>query len=455
MVVDATESGDLMRPHLRDTGSLVRRAATTLVVGLLSLSLTAPADAGGNVATPGNFTGFGFDQCHTPEQWKMDTWLNFSPFLAVGIYISGDSRACLDQPNLTPEWVSTQLKAGWRLLPITLGPQASCSSRFPRYGADETIDPSPDDTYSAARHQGWAEAAKTVKAATALGLAQGSTLWYDLEGFDSTRTRCRESALWFLSAWTRNIQALGFKSGVYSSAGSGIKMLDDARIDRPTVFTLPDYIWIARWDEVADTRTTYISDDGWNPHRRVKQYQGGHNETWGKVTINIDRNYLDVGLGTVAPANPEHCGGVKIDFWVYNQLRPGENRPAKTTALQCLLRERKVYAGKLTGKYDAATVAAVKAWQKQVGATPSSTWSVDNWMTLLSFGPHPVVKIGSGNLAVRRLQRSINAGLSDAHLSVSGVFDATTTAALKRWQEVQGLQPTGVAAWDTWLRMSS
>ena len=75
-------------------------------------------------------------------------------------------------------------------------------------------------------------------------------------------------------------------------------------------FAYPDYIWIARWDGVANTSTTYISDERWNPHRRVKQYEGGHNETWGGVTINIDRNYLDVGRGTVGPKPVKHCGGV-------------------------------------------------------------------------------------------------------------------------------------------------
>ena len=55
-----------------------------------------------NVATPGNFTGYGFDQCLAPTQKAMDAWLKSSPFLAVGIYISGDSRACRIQPNLTP-----------------------------------------------------------------------------------------------------------------------------------------------------------------------------------------------------------------------------------------------------------------------------------------------------------------------------------------------------------------
>ena len=92
-----------------------------------------------NPVTPGNYTGLGFDQCQAPEQWKMDAWLQSSPFRAVGIYISGASRGCRDQPNLTPTWISTQLTKGWRLLPITLGPQANCHPGFPRYGNDPVI----------------------------------------------------------------------------------------------------------------------------------------------------------------------------------------------------------------------------------------------------------------------------------------------------------------------------
>ena len=73
--------------------------------------------------------------------------------------------------------------------------------------------------------------------AQALGIVPGSTLWYDLEGFNDSLTDCRESALAFLSAWTDQLHALGYVSGVYSSAGSGIKMLDDARVERPGQFT--------------------------------------------------------------------------------------------------------------------------------------------------------------------------------------------------------------------------
>ncbi len=98
----------------------------------LSLGAAVPASAADpNPVTPGNFTGFGFDQCLTPEQYKMNAWLESSPYLAAGIYISGNSRACRNQPNLTPEWVRTQLAKGWRLLPITLGPQADCLRPVP------------------------------------------------------------------------------------------------------------------------------------------------------------------------------------------------------------------------------------------------------------------------------------------------------------------------------------
>ncbi len=220
----------MSRAPARPLAALVGLLAGLLVV----LAPATPAQAD-NVVTPGDFTGYGFDQCLAPTQKSMNTWLKHSPFLSVGIYISGDSRACRSQPNLTQDWISTQLRKGWRLLPITLGPQASCSTRFPRYGNDETIKPKAGASgrYKPARRQGRAEAASAVAAAGALGIVPGSTLWYDLEGFDHTNKHCRESALSFLSAWTTRLHELDYVSGVYSSVGSGIKILDDARVERP------------------------------------------------------------------------------------------------------------------------------------------------------------------------------------------------------------------------------
>jgi hypothetical protein len=446
-----------MSPTARPVRTVV--LALALAVGLsLGVTRTAYAD-GPNPVTPGDFNGFGFDQCLTPEQYKMNAWLESSPFLAVGIYISGKSRACRDQPNLTPEWVSTQLAKGWRLLPITLGPQADCLDRFPRYGDDPTIIPKPGrkGRYSQARKQGVAEASTAVAEATRLGIVPGSTLWYDLEGFNVNNTTCRESALWFLSGWTKQIRRLGYVSGVYSSVGSGIKMLDDARVQRPGVFALPDRIWLARWDGVADTSSDYIREDGWRPGGRVKQYKGGHDERWGGVRINIDSNYLELGNGSVAPAEV-HCDGTRVDFKVYPRLAPpsADRRPGKrrVTALKCLLREQSAYSGNLKGTYSAKLVEAIRAWKQQRGLKVTNAWSKRNWVMLFASGANPVLKVGSTGRDVRRLQRALNATDDATRLPISGVFDGSTDRAVRAYQARNKLEVSGVAGSQTWAALA-
>jgi hypothetical protein len=415
-------------------------------------------EGGGNPVTPGNFKGYGFDQCLAPDQQKMNKWLQHSPFLAAGIYISGDSRACRNQPNLTPKWIATQLGKGWKLLPITLGPQASCQPRFPRYKDDFKIDPSPGgaNRYPKARAMGEAEAEKTVRAAKALGITPRSTLWYDLEGFDVTNRHCRESALAFLSTWTRRLHELNYVSGVYSSAGSGIKALDDARVNRPKAFRLPDRIWIARWDGVANTSTSYIREDGWRPGHRVKQYQGGHDEVWGGVRINIDRNFLDLGRGSVAPAET-HCGGVNINFRQYQPLRPAASGttppPAKVRALQCLLKEKGLFPGKINGVYSGKVVEAVRAWHAKYDFGSSDNWSRRDWMTIHTHGRWPVLKFGSLGPYVRRVQRALNAASLENRLPITGVYDGRTVTAVRKYQAKLRLPVSGITNGITWTRL--
>jgi hypothetical protein len=409
------------------------------------------------VVTPGDFTGYGFDQCLAPTQRAMNKWLKASPFLAVGIYISGRSRACRDQPNLTPTWISKQLTKGWRLLPITLGPQASCQPRFPRYDDDVKIDPSPgpDNSYAKALAMGLAEASTTVADAQALGIPAGSTLWYDLEGFDVANRDCRESALRFLSGWTTRLHELGYVSGVYSSAGSGIKMLDDVRVERPGLIVLPDRIWIARWDNVANTSTSYIREDGWRPGGRMKQYTGGHNETWGGVTINIDRNYLDLGAGSVA-APETHCGGVRVDYVTYRRIT-GTSTGKRAEALRCLLAEQGYPVGRPASQKSAAgrgLPPAMQSWLQAHGFRVTATWRRKHWVALLSAGPRPVQKIGSAGAGVYRIQRALNAA-GRPRLAVTGVYDAPTDAAVRAWQKQVRLPITGVVAPNSWKRLQA
>ena len=461
----------MSRPLSGSGSGWARKAAHATVLGLvagllatLSISLPGPVEAARetNPVTPGDFTGYGFDQCQAPSQSTMNQWRLHSPFWAVGVYIAGDERACRNQTYLDADWVRTQLARGWRLLPITLGPQASCQPRFPRYPGDVTINPRPGSNgqYGAARKQGTAEASKAVTAAQALGIAPGSTMFYDLEGFDLSNTQCRESALAFLSAWTTQIHALDYVSGVYSSAGSGIKMLDDARVKRPGQFDLPDQLWVARWDGRADTSvsSTYLRSDGWTPHARVKQYQGGHDETWGRATVNIDRDFLDLGQGSVAP--PEsHCNGTVITHPDYPRLRPASKtytpEPGMVRTLQCLLSEQGVYHAKLTGKYDDVTIAAVNQWQADHALATRAAWNRPAWMTLLTAGDRPLLKYGSAGVEVRRVQRALNAASWQARLAVTGVFDAATQSALRGYQDQVGLTMDGIVGGTTWTALAT
>ncbi len=452
-----------MRFSRRLSAVLATLAGLALTAGLLTAA-TAPAGSASsnaqaarraNVVTPGDFTGYGFDQCLAPDQSKMDAWLPHSPFLAAGIYISGDSRACRDQPNLTPAWIATQLANGWRLLPIALGPQASCQPRFPRYKDDFRINASPgaSGTYAIAQGQGSTEADKNVDDALVLGIAPGSTLWYDLEGFDLNNTHCRESALRFISGWSARVTARGFVAGMYSSAGSGIKMLDDARVQRPGQFTLPSQIWIARWDGVANTSTSYIREDGWRPGGRMKQYRGGHNETWGGVTINIDSNYLDLGRGSVA--DPESwCGGLKTSFWNYPRLTKKKAKVNRVKVLQCFLTARSLYDGKVNGRYNKRTRNGITQWQAAHGRPASKAFTRKHWVSLLAEGPAPVLKVGSAGGDVFRLQRALNA-TGKGKLAGTGVYDQKTESAVRAYQKARRLSVTGTTTPEVWAALAA
>ena len=462
--------------------SLSRTLATGLVtavtVTLLGALPSAPAYAA-NPVTPGNFTGLGFDQCDAPSQSAMSTWIKKSPFRAAGIYISGNSRACRTQSNLTPTWVRNQLAAGWRLLPITLGPQASCSSRYPRYGKniDPTINPSSTNVYSAARAQARAEANKAVSTAKSLGIVRGSTIFYDLEAFDHRRsTSCTTSALWFVTAWTRRLHARGYASGFYSSAASGIRMLDDARVRPGSPHTMPDQIWIADWNNKADTKSSYIRSDGWLPYRRIHQYRGGRPETWGGVTINIDRNYLDLrtpripGASAPAPApkptpttvKPRYtgtsmadpkCSPTTINRSSYRQTGPG--RPAALVPLQCLLKQQGLYRYQVTGSWNYRTWLALRAFQTRVGHPLTGYASRSDWISLITAGGSgATTRVGSTGPDVIRLKRALNAAGSAA-LPINETFWASTRPAVMAYQKQVGVPATGVVASQTWAALKA
>src|SRR5680860_295176 len=452
-------------------------AATTgaLVLTLLGSVFSAPAYAA-NPVTPGNFRGLGFDQCEAPSQSAMSAWRRNSPFRAAGIYISGNSRACQRQTNLTPTWVRNQLAAGWHLMPITLGPQASCTSRE-RYLRQVRISPSTAGTYARARAQGRAEAAGAVATARRLGIVRGSTLFYDLEAFDTRRsTACTSSAMWFVHSWSSKLHALGYASGFYSSAASGIRMLDDARVRVRSPHLLPDQIWIADWDNKANTASTYIRSDGWQPYRRAKQYRGGHNETWGGVTINIDRNYVNLRTPKIPgsptpgpsptpppPAAPPYtgtkttdarCTGSSISRTRYRKTN-AHVRTSLVVPLQCLLKQRHLYRYAVTGSWNRQTLSALHTFQRRAGYPMRNYVTRNHWVALLSAGNGgTVLRSGVRAADVTRVQRALNAA-GGPSLTVNGVYGARTRSAAAAYQRSVRIKASGIVARLTWRALRS
>lgn len=229
---------------------------------------------------PGVFQGFGFDACSAPTTGQMQAWLA-SPFRSVGIYIGGANRGC-QQPALNASWVSTVGNEGWRLAPLYVGLQAPCTAP----GAFNTINTTYPGYYGAL------SANDAVTQANALGLGPGTPIYFDMEAYNSSDAFCVSVVRNFVTGWVQQLHALGYVAGYYSSSASGIA--DEANIVFNGAFAHPDAIWFANWDNrLSVYGDPYFADLLWSFHQRLHQFEGGHDEGWGGVVLNIDSSIDD------------------------------------------------------------------------------------------------------------------------------------------------------------------
>jgi peptidoglycan hydrolase-like protein with peptidoglycan-binding domain len=415
--------------------STTRLLITGLVTGLAaSVLLSTPARAATPQA-PGDFTGHGFDTCVAPSQSTMDTWNLTSPYSAVGIYISGNSRYCGDnyQPHLSRTWVQRNANNGWRFIPIHVGRQAPCFKNNP---SSRVQKQRMSTTVSTARSQAVSEAEETIAALTKYGFGRGSVSYLDIEWF-ARSSACDTIVLEFADAWTEHLHSRGYKSGLYSSGSAAIKLVDEARLAGRPGFTLPDHMWNAWVNKVADTRGgPYLSDTGWTNHQRIHQYHNGVNVSHGGKTINIDKNYLDVGKGSVATRPAKPCGYTRA-FTRYPTLKVGAKR-TEVAALECLLK-KKGYLKKVDTTYGNGTAKAVATFRKSKGWKSSGTTSRATWTALLARGTNPrVLKQGSVGAAVWRLQWALTA--AGEKPGFSGVYDAKTVRAVQAYRKARKLR---------------
>ncbi len=278
---------------------------------LLSIAAAGGASGAARQATSSSyFTGYGFDACTAPSLEAMDAWLA-SPYRAVGIYLGGSNRACPDG-NLKPAWVNSARAMGWNLLPLWVGRQAPCVSQkgLELIGA------------GSAGSQGTAAADAAAERAVYFGLEAGSPIYYDMEGYKPNAS-CTLAVQRFVTAWTNELHVKGYTSGVYGSAASTIR--DMVAMLEGGSDGIPDDIWIARWNGKTDVfGEPLVLDAYWSEHQRVHQYRGGHKESYGGVTINIDSSYVDgavVEAAAILPAEPplgtagSSDGGATVSWW--------------------------------------------------------------------------------------------------------------------------------------------
>lgn len=321
------------------------RAGAATVSGLPR----ARASAGTASRSGAIFTGLGFDACSAPSARSMNAWKE-SPYRAVGVYIGGINRAC-SQPNLTPEWVGAQTAAGWHLIPTYVGlqaPTSACSSCGKLSASQATA-------------QGVAAAEDAVEQANAVAMGPGSPIYFDMESYSRTSS-ATAATLAFLEAWTNELHQLGYLSGIYSSSASGIADLGD---QVGTGYELPDQLWIANWNGAESTSDPVVPGSAWTQHQRIHQYAGGHDESYGGVTINIDNDYVDgatVGEATLPPtpeddpigfldlAKASAPGQVRIRGWAFDP-----NVPTEPAAIRLLVGGREGEPG--VASYDLGPVA--------------------------------------------------------------------------------------------------
>ena len=197
---------------------------------------------------------------------------------------------------------------GWRLLPITLGPAGLLQPALPALQRRRAVNPSPTNNYAAARAPGPRRGRRRRRGREAAGhrrrAARSGTTWRPTT---SATPHCRESALHFTSAWTAQAARARLRlRRLLQRRRPASRPSTTPASTGPAPSPSPTGSGSRAGTARPTPRRRYIRSDGWLPGGRMKQYLGGHNETWGGVTINIDSQLARPrrGLGGARRAGP-------------------------------------------------------------------------------------------------------------------------------------------------------
>ena len=238
-----------------------------------------------------------FDRCTLPNMQQMLAWWEQSPYWVFNIYLGGSMFYCQnDIPDSA--WVHAAARQGWSFILTWVGPQAPCTDFRIKMSSNPTT----------AYNQGRSEAALAVEAARQMGFLGDMAIYYDMEGYGfSASQACRDAVDSFMRGWAERLHQLGVVAGGYGSPATS-HIADWANNNPP-----PDDVWIAHWltpaqyRPDANTDSSYLDDSLWSNHQRLRQYAGGHSETWGNVSMIIDSSAVD-GAVTCIPLPGAVCG---------------------------------------------------------------------------------------------------------------------------------------------------
>ncbi len=289
--------------------------------------------------------------------------------------------------------------------------------RFPRYGNDETIKPAAGQrpaSYGLARKQGNDRGrARRSPPPGRWASSQGSTLWYDLEGFD-----LHQHALPRVRAGVP--QRLDHAD---PRARLRLRRLLQRRVRHQDARRRPGEParrlrrcptrsgWPAGTGRPTPARPTSATTAG-APARRMKQYQGGHDETWGGVTDQHRPQLPRRRQGRRSPSRGDplrrHRGSTSPTTQSLGRRHHGP--PRRVKALSACSRSRRPTPASSTAAYNAATVAAVQRLAGgPTGSPVQDIWSRQNWMALTAAGDRPDPEVRLRRPRRTPLQRALNA----------------------------------------------
>ena len=367
----ASSPASTSRPHAS--------IAVAALAGLsLVFALASPAQA--DTQAPGTYKGLGFDTCQAPSQAVMDAWRKKSPFRAIGIYISGNSRYCGDkyQPNLTKDWVKKNAENGWRFLPIHVGYQSPCFKNNPKSRVQKK---KMSSDVSKARSQAESDAQETIGRLKKFGFSTGSVSYLDLEYYGRTSS-CDKAVLAFISTWTDTLHKANYRSGVYSSGSAAIKLIDDSIADGKK-FSKPDHIWNAWTNKKANTDFgPYMSSKIYTNHQRIHQYKNGDSVSYGGHTLTIDWDYLDVkATSSTTPTNETKSERVaRLAKGSTPNLKLGSKGSAVLRLQKALHATGRSVP--VNGYFGYKTARAVRSYQKANGLELKTTVTKQTWSAL-------------------------------------------------------------------------